>query len=155
VSDSIKFGGVTLDCPDAGELAAFYAEITGGEVTVPGDFWAMMTCPDGSDICFQAAPAYARPTWPDPVSSMQMHLDFDADDAARSCGSGCALCQSGHPRPRLRYLRTRVAPRAAIARMTQTAITDPTRSEDACLALTIKTTMPVSPAPTPAPAHIA
>ena len=51
MSDSIKFGGVTLDCPDAGELAAFYAEITGGEVTVPGDSWAMMTCPDGSDIC--------------------------------------------------------------------------------------------------------
>ena len=34
MSDSIKFGGVTLDCPNAGELAAFYAEITGGEVTV-------------------------------------------------------------------------------------------------------------------------
>src|SRR5215472_3104371 len=45
VSDSIKFGGVTLDCPHAGELAAFYAEITGGEVTVPGDSWAMTTCP--------------------------------------------------------------------------------------------------------------
>jgi len=27
VSDSIMFGGVTLDCPNAGELAAFYAEI--------------------------------------------------------------------------------------------------------------------------------
>jgi hypothetical protein len=32
MSDSIKFGGVTLDCPHVGELAAFYAEITGGEV---------------------------------------------------------------------------------------------------------------------------
>jgi hypothetical protein len=59
VSDSIKFGGVTLDCPNAGELATFYAEITGGEVTVPGNSWAMMTCPDGSDICFQAAPDYS------------------------------------------------------------------------------------------------
>jgi hypothetical protein len=29
VSDSIKFGVVALDCPDAGELAAFYAGITG------------------------------------------------------------------------------------------------------------------------------
>jgi Glyoxalase-like domain len=80
VSDSIKFGGVTLDCPNAGELAAFYAEITSGEVTVPGDSWAMMTCPDGSDICFQAAPGYSPPSWPDPASSMQMHLDFDVDD---------------------------------------------------------------------------
>jgi Glyoxalase-like domain len=80
VSDSIKFGGVTLDCPHAGELAAFYAEITGGKVTVPGDSWAMVTCPDGSDICFQAAPGYAPPSWPDAVSSMQMHLDFDVSD---------------------------------------------------------------------------
>jgi hypothetical protein len=80
VSDSIKFGGVTLDCPNAGELAAFYAEITGGTVTVPGDSWALTTCPDGSDICFQAAPDYAPPSWPDAASSMQMHLDFDVDD---------------------------------------------------------------------------
>src|SRR5262252_1771602 len=80
VSGSIKFGGVTLDCPNAGELAAFYATITGGRVTVPGDSWAMMTSPDGSDICFQAASGYSPPAWPDPASSMQMHLDFDVDD---------------------------------------------------------------------------
>ena len=80
VSDSIKFGGVTLDCPNAGKLAEFYAEITGGQVAIPGDDWAMMTTPDGRDICFQAAPAYEAPSWPDPASSMQMHLDFDVDD---------------------------------------------------------------------------
>ena len=71
---------VTLDCPNAGKLAAFYAEITGGQVAIPGDDWAMMTIPDGRDICFQAAPAYQPPAWPDPDSSMQMHLDFDVDD---------------------------------------------------------------------------
>ena len=81
MSDPIRLGSVAIDCPDAGRLAAFYAEITGGEVTVPGDSWAMMTCPDGSDICFQAAPGYAPPSWPDAASSLQMHLDFDVDDA--------------------------------------------------------------------------
>jgi Glyoxalase-like domain len=40
----------------------------------------MITCPDGSPICFQAAPGYSPPTWPDATSSMQMHLDFDVDD---------------------------------------------------------------------------
>ena len=80
MSDSIKFGGVTLDCPNAGELATFYAEITGGEVTVPGDSWAMTTCPDGSAICFQGTPGYSPPSWPDAASSQQMHLDFDVDD---------------------------------------------------------------------------
>ena len=80
MSDSIKFGSVALDCPHAGKLAAFYAEITGGEVTVLSDSWAIMTCPDGTDICFQTAPAYSPPSWPDAASSMQMHLDFDVDD---------------------------------------------------------------------------
>jgi Glyoxalase-like domain len=80
MSDSIKFGGVTLDGPDAGKLAAFYAEITGGEVTVSSDSWALMTCPDGSAICFQGVPGYAPPAWPDAASSAQMHLDFDVDD---------------------------------------------------------------------------
>ncbi len=80
MSDSIKFGGITLDCPNAGELAAFYAEITGGKVAVPGDSWAMVSCPDGSDICFQANPGYTPPSWPDATSSQQMHLDFDVYD---------------------------------------------------------------------------
>ena len=65
---------------NAGELAAFYAQITGGKVAIPGDDWAMTTTPDGRDICFQAAPGYTPPTWPDAGSSMQMHLDFDVDD---------------------------------------------------------------------------
>ena len=33
MSDSIKLGSVALECPDARQLAAFYAEITGGAVT--------------------------------------------------------------------------------------------------------------------------
>jgi Glyoxalase-like domain len=80
VSDSIKFGGVTLDCPDAGELAAFYAEITGGEVSGGGAAWAMVTCPNGADIMFQGSAGYVPPSWPDTVSSQQLHLDFDVDD---------------------------------------------------------------------------
>jgi Glyoxalase-like domain len=36
MSDSIKIGSVALDCPDAGRLAAFYAEITGGTPIRPG-----------------------------------------------------------------------------------------------------------------------
>ena len=80
MSDSIKFGSVTLDCANAGELAAFYAEITGGTVAIPGDSWAMITCPGGAPVCFQATPDYVRPTWPDAATPIQMHLDFDVDD---------------------------------------------------------------------------
>jgi Glyoxalase-like domain len=80
MSDSIKLGSVALDCPDAGQLAAFYAKITGGAVTYAGEDWATVKGPGGR-IDFQTAPGYQPPAWPDPSSSMQMHLDFDVDDA--------------------------------------------------------------------------
>jgi hypothetical protein len=81
--DSIKLSTVALECPNAGEPAAFYAEITGGRVTFRHDSWATVRCPGGR-IDFQTAPGYRPPVWPGAASSMQMHLDFDvvALDAA-------------------------------------------------------------------------
>jgi hypothetical protein len=79
VSDSIKLSSVTLDCPNAGDLAAFYADITGGKVTFVNDAWTTVNSPGGK-IEFQTAPGYTPPTWPDPTSSMQIHLDFYVDD---------------------------------------------------------------------------
>ena len=73
MSDSIKLGSVALECPDARQLAAFYAEITGGTVTSADQDWATLKAP-GGDIDFQTAPGYQPPAWPDPSSSMQMHL---------------------------------------------------------------------------------
>ncbi len=80
MSDSIKLGSVALDGPDAGALAAFYAEITGGKVTFLDQDWATVQGPGGR-IDFQTAPGYVPPRWPDPASSMQAHLDFDVEDA--------------------------------------------------------------------------
>ena len=89
--DSIRLGSVALECPDARQLAAFYAEITGGTVISADNDWATVKCP-GGDIDFQTAPGYQPPAWPDPSSSMQMHLDFlvvDADAAeARVLAAG-------------------------------------------------------------------
>jgi hypothetical protein len=79
VSDSITFCAVAIDCPDAGRLAAFYAEITGGKVTYQDPQWATVKGPGGR-IDFQTAPGHQPPTWPDKTSSMQMHLDLDVDD---------------------------------------------------------------------------
>jgi Glyoxalase-like domain len=91
VSDSIKLSSVTLDCPEAGMLAAFYAEITGGKVTFLNEAWATVDGPGGR-IDFQTAPGFVPPIWPDPTSSMQMHLDFYVDDlqtaGARVLASG-------------------------------------------------------------------
>jgi hypothetical protein len=79
MSDSIKLSSVALDCPDAGKLAAFYADITGGKVTFLHESWATVNG-QGGRIDFQTAPGYIPPSWPDPASSMQMHLDFYVDD---------------------------------------------------------------------------
>jgi hypothetical protein len=80
MSDSVKLLSVALDCPDAGQLAMFYAGITGGKVIFHDERWAVVQAPGGR-IDFQAAADYVPPTWPDPASSMQMHLDFYVDDA--------------------------------------------------------------------------
>jgi catechol 2,3-dioxygenase-like lactoylglutathione lyase family enzyme len=79
MSDSIKLSSVAVDCPNARELAAFYAAITGGRVTYQSDVWATVDGPGGR-IDFQTVPGYTPPTWPDPTSSIQMHLDFYVED---------------------------------------------------------------------------
>jgi Glyoxalase-like domain len=79
MSDSIKLSSVALNCPEAGKLAAFYADITDGMVTYVDEHCATVQGPGGR-IDFQTAAGFVAPTWPDPASSMQMHLDFDVDD---------------------------------------------------------------------------
>lgn len=81
MSDSITLSSAALDCPDARELAAFYAGITGGRVIFENDAWATVDGPGGR-IDFQTVPGYMPPAWPDPTSSIQMHLDFFVDDRA-------------------------------------------------------------------------
>lgn len=49
MSDAIKLGSVALDCPDAGKLAAFYADITGGKVTFLNEAWATVNGPGRPD----------------------------------------------------------------------------------------------------------
>ncbi len=79
MSDTIKLSGVTLDCPDARQLAAFYAAITGGTVTFANDAWATVEGPGGSMEC-QTVRGHQPPRRPDPTSSIQMHLDLYVDD---------------------------------------------------------------------------
>ncbi len=77
----IRLSAVTLDCPDAGRLAAFYAKVIGGTVTELDGQWAKVEGPNGR-IDFQTVPGYTPPVWPDPSSSIQMHLDFLVTDRA-------------------------------------------------------------------------
>lgn len=79
MSDSIKLSSVAINSPDAGVLAAFYAEITGGQVTFVDPAWATVKGPGGR-IDFQTVPDHMPPTWPDATLPSQMHLDFYVDD---------------------------------------------------------------------------
>jgi hypothetical protein len=79
MSDSIKLISAALDCPDVSALAAFYAELTGGNVTFDDGKWATVDGPSGR-IDFQRSADFVPPTWPDPAVPMQVHLDFAVDD---------------------------------------------------------------------------
>lgn len=79
MSNQVKYGTVVVECPDPGKLASFYGELLGARVSRDEPDWATVTG-DGWRLDFQAAPGYVAPTWPDPASSMQFHLDFDVDD---------------------------------------------------------------------------
>ncbi len=71
----------TIDTPDAGALARFYAQLTGGSVT--GDYpeygYASASVL-GSAFNFQTVADYSRPEWPGQTHPQQFHLDFRVSD---------------------------------------------------------------------------
>jgi catechol 2,3-dioxygenase-like lactoylglutathione lyase family enzyme len=81
LSDSIRLSSVTVNCPDAAELAAFYADITGGRITFSNPDWAVVNSPGGR-IDFQTVAGHTPPTWPGDDSPNRLHLDFLVDDLA-------------------------------------------------------------------------
>jgi len=72
--------GVMLDCPDAGQLSAFYAELLGKPVTYEGEGVAMIGEDGAQPVMFQQIAEYHAPRWPDPAHPQQFHLDVTVDD---------------------------------------------------------------------------
>lgn len=77
----IRLSSPTINCPDALELAGFYAKITGGRIAYTDPVWATVDGPGGR-IDFQTDAAHVPPTWPDPTVPIQFHLDFYVEDLA-------------------------------------------------------------------------
>ena len=71
---------VVLDCRDPRALAAFYAELVGGDLAVDDDTWVVLTDPAGRRLAFQYSPQHEPPAFPDPRGSQQFHLDIQVDD---------------------------------------------------------------------------
>jgi catechol-2,3-dioxygenase len=83
--------GVTLDCPDATALSAFYAELLGKPVTYSGDGMAMIGEDGAQPVLFQQVAEYAPPRWPDPAHPQQFHLDVTVDDVEPAERAALAL----------------------------------------------------------------
>jgi predicted enzyme related to lactoylglutathione lyase len=75
-----EFVAVTLDCPEPPALAAFYAAVTGGEVTYDTPEASAVKLPNGLDVYFQGVAGHRPPTWPEGERPQQFHLDFYVDD---------------------------------------------------------------------------
>ena len=74
---------VILDCRDPAALAAFYSELLGQPVTYSSQDFVVVAANDtSSGLAFQLAPGHQPPTWPDPASSQQVHLDVMVEDVA-------------------------------------------------------------------------
>jgi len=75
-----RLNAVVLDCPDPRKLAAFYGELTGWQVEYDEPEWVTLYTGAGLRICFQEAPDYYPPRWPDPTGPQQIHLDLAVED---------------------------------------------------------------------------
>jgi catechol-2,3-dioxygenase len=88
-----------LDAPDIEALAAFYTDLTGGEVVRRIDEWITLRLPSGQEIAFQLAPDHVPPQWPGQEQPQQFHLDLLIDDheaaAARAVGLGATRLAEG------------------------------------------------------------
>ena len=74
---------VAVDCLFPAELAAFYAELLGLEITYESDDWVVIAENDTtSGVAFQRALDHLPPRWPDPTYPQQFHIDVMVEDVA-------------------------------------------------------------------------
>ncbi len=82
---------IIIDCPNALELAGFYATILGWEREDGGDpDWVNLIPPGGgvspdnpdgrATLAFQRIDDFTAPTWPGGTHPQQFHLDFSVGD---------------------------------------------------------------------------
>jgi hypothetical protein len=74
-----RLGLICLDCEDPVGLAAFWAELLGGEVAPVGDD-VVVVKHKGTPIAALRVPGYQPPTWPGGAIPKQVHLDLAVGD---------------------------------------------------------------------------
>ncbi|MGW4945950.1 VOC family protein [Actinoplanes sp. NPDC004185] len=89
---------VIVDCPEPLALATFYSALLGLPVTYHDDDFAVVAASDrSSGLGFQRAPGNPAPTWPDPATPQQLHLDVMVDDVAAASAAVLALGATALP----------------------------------------------------------
>ena len=74
---------VDMECANPSELAEFYRQVLGWNVTHYPDESAVIT--DGStSIRFGRVDGYEPPSWPDSAAPKRYHMDLDVDDVAEA-----------------------------------------------------------------------
>ncbi|MEP7035369.1 MAG: VOC family protein [Dermatophilaceae bacterium] len=83
---------VVIDCPEPSVLADFYSQILGLPVTYRSEDWVVVAQNDtSSGLAFQRDPQHRPPTWPDPDSPQQFHLDIMVEDRGQAAAAVLAL----------------------------------------------------------------
>ena len=85
-----RWVSVALDCPDPAALAAFWAEMIGGEVVLRTEHFVVVK--SGSvALATVRVPDYQPPSWPSGDRPKQMHLDLAVDDLDEAQAQAVAL----------------------------------------------------------------
>ncbi len=74
---------IVIDCREPRDLANFWRDVLGGELSSDDDddqTWVVLTGADGRRLAFQQAPEHEPPAFPDPRGSQQFHLDVAVTD---------------------------------------------------------------------------
>jgi Glyoxalase-like domain len=74
-----RLASTALDCSDPSALAAFWAQLVGGEVAFTSDDFCTVKTDHGW-LATVRVDDYRQPSWPDPGVPKQMHLDLAVDD---------------------------------------------------------------------------
>ena len=92
---TLRWTGICLDCRDAEEMARFYGQLLGWEVSgrdepedrLGGSGWISMRDPAGGvGLSFQAEDWYEPPVWPEEPGELtkMIHLEIYAEDVGKA-----------------------------------------------------------------------
>jgi catechol-2,3-dioxygenase len=98
IGAGMQLFAVTIDAPEAGGLAHFYAQLMGMQVTYEGAEGALISG-GGRSVMFQQIGEYTPPRWPDLAHPQQVHLDIEVEDLdageARALELGATRLEAG------------------------------------------------------------